>query len=128
MRLLTTKERERKKVFKVVEALLIQYIQLRKQLCMIQDGLGLSYLVVKDRTMKIAKSVLPPDVLSTFKCSAGFIYNCFKRSGLRGVKLQGEGGEVDEQKAESEMAKFRVELGELMEKHNITPERVFNAD
>jgi len=86
------------------------------------------WLVLKDRATKIAEKVLPPDLLHKFKASDGFIEKVLRRNNLIGVSLHGEGNDISDEEAEALMRPFRVELGELCEKHNIPIERIYGCD
>ena len=114
------------KYFQVAEGL-VKYIELRRRLYT-KDGLGLSWLVLKDRALTIVQSVLSPDDFNNFKASDGFVDKVLKANGLVGVSLHGEAGQINQESAEEDMRKFRTELGNLMETHSIPKERVFNAD
>jgi hypothetical protein len=119
--------KDRKGIYPEVSAGLKEYIELRRRLFLV-DGVGLSWDILRSRAFKIAEKVLDADRLSSFKASDGFIDKVLKSNGFVGVNLHGEGGEVKEEEAENAMRRFRVSLGDLMTKHDITADRVYNAD
>jgi hypothetical protein len=92
------------------------------------DHCGLSWLVLRDRALLIAESKLSGELLSRFKASAGWLNNVLKRNDLVGVKLHGEGGEINLQEAEETMKTYRLKLSKLIKDNDISLDRIFNAD
>jgi hypothetical protein len=121
------KIRNRAGKYDAVSEGLVKYIELRRKLFN-TDGLGLSWALLKDRAIKIGEKCLDPNDFQNFKASDGYFEKVLKANDLIGVNLHGEANEIDEETAEDEMRKFRVDLKTLMEEHDIGPERVFNAD
>ena len=110
-----------------VEASLVKYIELRRQLYN-RDKCGLSFLILKERANQIAKKELSADRYKSFKSSNGWLSKVLERNNFVGIKLHGEGNKISEEEATNAMTKFRANLSDIMQKHGVLLGRIYNAD
>ena len=101
--------RDRQGKFTSVENGLVEYIKLRNQYYK-HDKLGLSWCYLKHKAVEIGKKVLTGELAKDFSASDGWVQNVLNRNNLCGVKLHGEGNEVNEEEAKIKMEDFRGKL------------------
>jgi len=109
-----------------IEDKLVHYIDLRSRLFKI-DGKGLSWNIIVAKCEQWAQQEEDPKYKS-FKASVGFISKALKRNGIVGVRLHGEGNELSDEERCVLITKFKDELHDLIDKDNVPPSCVYNAD
>jgi hypothetical protein len=109
-----------------IEEKLVQYIDLRSRLFK-TDGKGLSWNIMVAMCEKWAQQEEDPKYKS-FKASVGFISKALKRNHIVGVRLHGEGNELSDEERCVLITKFKDELHDLIDKDNVPPSCVYNAD
>ena len=120
----TAKHRVRLGKHRGVEKKLVEYIQLRRKLVQ-RDKCGLSHSLLQAKALQFARDL---GVGDDFHASPGWLTNVLRRNDLARVGLQGEAGDYDEAERVKVMNEFKRELTELMTEHDISLDRIYNAD
>ena len=112
--------------FTEVEEKIITYIKLRSA-SYHKDKLGLSFDFLKEKASKYAKEIGLDE--GEFKASSGWLTRCLNRANLTGLKLHGEASEMPPEERKAIMDEWKSkEFHPLIEKFNVRPECIWNAD
>ena len=107
-----------------VEKKLAEYIRLRRQL-MQRDKIGLSFSMLQTTAKEFATRL---GHTHEFEASPGWITKVLKRNNLTSVHLQGEAEEYSSEEREKAMSEFKKITSELVERCDISTDRIYNAD
>ena len=120
----STNQRQRVMKYSKVEERLIQYLALRSERYK-RDKCGLSWFYLKEKCVEWEKLENPN---SKWKCSDGWLEKAMRRNDYVKVKLHGEAASMTDEEVEAVMNPFRKELSDLIDKHECSPDTVYNAD
>jgi DDE superfamily endonuclease/Tc5 transposase DNA-binding domain len=117
-------KREKPSQFPNLEEKLIAYINLRAAYYK-YDKCGVSYGLLKAKAYKFAKEM----EIDGFQASNGWLHNTLKRHGKIGVSLHGEADTIPLEVRLKTMEEWKTnEFHQLIEKYNVKPEHIYNAD
>ena len=117
------KKRIRDRKFVDIEEKLIEYLHLRETKFK-QDKLGTSWTFLTEKCKEWAKDMNVDD----FKFFAGWLNNTLKAHNMDRVKLHGEADDLNDEEVATLMIPFRQQLEDLIEKKDIEPHCLYNAD
>jgi hypothetical protein len=123
--LLTDRKRVRKGKFDDVGEKLIEYIMLRARLYK-RDKCGLSWALMTEKALKFGAAL--GYSAEAFSASPQWLRNTLQKNHKIGINLHGEAAEMDDAERATIMGEWRTSFHALIEKHNLTPDVIYNAD
>ena len=112
--------------FTEVAEKVIAYIKLHAK-AYVKDKFGISWNLLKEKATGYAAKLGIQE--KEFKASDGWLQGVLKHSGMTGIKLHGEAMEIDAEQRIAIINKWKEEeFHPLIEKHNVAPRCIYNAD